>query len=283
MIWYAASTGPDQPLAIVAAPLRFLTAQGGLKPPAKEGQRANREDAGSGRQNALLSWASSVCATREIGSASDLWVHVGTIVLGETFGIMSRTRARLRREQPCASSLKPRRRLVGVWAVRITSSSSAAANRRCETPFLVSLRSLFEKWAVNKVPIGRYIAFVGSLLLAMLFIADWLLPMGPTQSVTSGEANKPIIGIKSDHKWPERIAFDTSAPTIVAQTPPVVADAPVTRPPREAFALLGGPVPEVSETPLPVRTKRKVAKRAPHSRWTAYQPAARAEALPAGW
>jgi hypothetical protein len=62
---------------------------------------------------------------------------------------------------------------------------------------------------VNKVPIGRYMAFVGSLLLAMLFIADWLLPIGPTQSVTSGEANKPTIRIKSDqdHKWPERIAL----------------------------------------------------------------------------
>jgi hypothetical protein len=75
-------------------------------------------------------------------------------------------------------------------------------------------------------------AFVGSLLLAMLFIADWLLPMGPTLSVTSGEANKPTIRIKSDqdHKWPERIVFDTSAPTIVPQKSPVVADAPVTNP-----------------------------------------------------
>jgi hypothetical protein len=136
---------------------------------------------------------------------------------------------------------------------------------------------------VNKVPIGRYVAFVGSLLLAMLFIVDWLLPMGPTQSVTSGEANKPTIGIKSDHKWPERVVFDTSAPTIAAQMRPPVADAPVTNSPREAFALLGAPAPEVSETPLPVRTKRKVAKRAPPSRWTAYRPAARAEALPAGW
>ena len=136
---------------------------------------------------------------------------------------------------------------------------------------------------MNKVPVGRYIAFVGSLLLAMLFIADWLLPMGPAQSVTSGEANKPIIGIKSDHKWPERIAFDTSAPTIVAPMPPLVADAPVANAPREAFALLSAPVQKVSETPLPVRTKRKVAKRAPHSRLAAYRPAARAEALPAGW
>jgi hypothetical protein len=135
---------------------------------------------------------------------------------------------------------------------------------------------------VNKVPVGRYIAFVGSLLLAILFIADWYLPMAPTQSVTSRET-EPIIRIKSDRKWPERIVFDTSAPIIVPQTAPVVADAPVTNPPREAFALLNAPVPEVSVTPLPVRTKRKVARRAPHSRWTAYRPAARAEASPAGW
>jgi hypothetical protein len=142
---------------------------------------------------------------------------------------------------------------------------------------------MLEKCAVNKVPIGRYLAFVGSLLLAMLFIADWLLPMDPTQSLPSREAAKPAIGIKSDHKWPDRIVFDTSAPTIAAQLPPLVADAPVTKPAREAFALLGGPVPEVSETPLPVRTKRKVAKRSPYSRWTAYRPDPRAEALPAGW
>ena len=138
------------------------------------------------------------------------------------------------------------------------------------------------KCAVNKVPIGRYIAFVGSLLLAIFFIADWYLPTAPTQSVTSREA-EPIIRIKSDRKWPERMVFDTSAPTIVPQIPPVVADAPVTNPPREAYAMLGAPVPEVLGTSLPVKAKRKIAKRAPHTRWASYQPAARAEALPAGW
>jgi hypothetical protein len=135
---------------------------------------------------------------------------------------------------------------------------------------------------VNKVPIGRYIAFVGSLLLAILFIADWYLPMAPTLSVTSREADKPIMRIKSDQKWPERIVFDTNAPTIVPQKPPVVADAPVTNPPREALALLTQ-VPAVSKTPMPVRTERKVAKRALHTGWEPYRPAAKAEALPAGW
>jgi hypothetical protein len=137
---------------------------------------------------------------------------------------------------------------------------------------------------VNKVPIGRYIALVGSLLLAMLFIANWLMPMDPTLSATSEQADKQIIRIKSDRKWPEPIVFDTSAPTIVPQNSPVIADAPVTNPPQEAFALLNAPVQEVSVTPLPVKAKRKIAKRALlPSRWTAYRPAARAEALPAGW
>jgi Zn-dependent protease with chaperone function len=135
---------------------------------------------------------------------------------------------------------------------------------------------------VNKVPIGRYFAFDGSLLLTILFIADWYLPMAPLQSVTSREADKPIMRINSDQKWPERIVFDTSAPTIVPQNPPVVADAPVTNPPREALAQLTR-VPAVSKTPLPVKMERKAAKRAPNTRWVAYRPAARAEALPAGW
>jgi Zn-dependent protease with chaperone function len=129
---------------------------------------------------------------------------------------------------------------------------------------------------VNKVPVGRYIAFVSSLLLAILFIADWYLPMAPSQSVTSLEADKPIVRIKSDRKWPERIVFDTSAPTIVPQMPPAVAGAPVTNDPREAFALMGAQVPAVSKTPLPVRTERKVAKRAPHAWRAAYRPAPRA-------
>ena len=85
------------------------------------------------------------------------------------------------------------------------------------------------------MPFGRYIAFVGSLLVAILFLADWCLPMAPTQSVTSPEADKPIIRIKSDRKWPERIVFDTSAPTIVPQKSPVIADAAVTTPPARSL------------------------------------------------
>src|SRR5262245_43939126 len=107
--------------------------------------------------------------------------------------------------------------------------------------------------------------------------------MSRSPTATGEEADKPIIVIKSDHKWPERVVFDMSAQTIVPQMPPLAANAPVTKPPREAFAMLSTPIPKVSDIPPPDRTKRKVAKRASHSRWRPDRPAARAEALPAGW
>src|SRR5260221_4801658 len=52
------------------------------------------------------------------------------------------------------------------------------AARRASVPVEETHYGRFEKWAVNKVPIGRYMAFVGSLLLAMfvhrrLVTADW--------------------------------------------------------------------------------------------------------------
>jgi hypothetical protein len=137
------------------------------------------------------------------------------------------------------------------------------------------------------MPIGRYFAVVGSLLLAMLFIADWLVLKGQTQSDASGKAGKPTIVLRSDQKWPERVVFDTSAPIVVSLVAPHIVDAPVTRPPREAFALLAAPLPRSLEPPpLPVRTKRKVMRRASHFQWfqwTAYRPTRRTEGLPSGW
>ena len=95
-----------------------------------------------------------------------------------------------------------------------------------------------ENCAVAKVPIVRYFAVVGSLLLAMLFIADWSLPKGQTQSDASGKADKPTIVLRSDQKWPERVVFDTSAPIVVSLVAPPVVDAPVTSRPREASGRL---------------------------------------------
>ena len=63
------------------------------------------------------------------------------------------------------------------------------------------------------MPLARYFSFVGGVLLALLFILDAYLPKIPADERAS--SNVPIIRIHSDRKWPERIVFDTSVPTII--------------------------------------------------------------------
>jgi hypothetical protein len=63
------------------------------------------------------------------------------------------------------------------------------------------------------MPLARYFVIVGGVLLALLFIADAFLPkFEVAERVT---VNLPVIRIHSDRKWPERIVYDTSLPTIV--------------------------------------------------------------------
>ena len=62
------------------------------------------------------------------------------------------------------------------------------------------------------------------------------------------QANSPVVRIHSDRKWPERIVFDTTLPTIVpaqtaivedrAASPATVTDVSVKEREREAFALM---------------------------------------------
>src|SRR3984957_4989348 len=96
------------------------------------------------------------------------------------------------------------------------------------------------------MPVVRYFFFVGGALLALLFISDAYLPKPP--DVVSADADLPVIRIHSERKWPERVVFDTSRPTIVpaqvAKTqsgtpvPAMAAEFPPKARVREAFAQL---------------------------------------------
>jgi hypothetical protein len=113
------------------------------------------------------------------------------------------------------------------------------------------------------MPLARYFVFTGSMLLSLLFLADWYLPpLAPPPA--RADVDRSIIRLHSGHKWPERIVIDTSLPTIVP--PPVtVADnlpekspAPV-RFPREAFAQVAPPqavAPAIAAKPAPKRRTR---------------------------
>jgi hypothetical protein len=122
------------------------------------------------------------------------------------------------------------------------------------------------------MPLTRYFLFVGGVLLALLFVVGAVLPQLPVADTdrADAEVDKSTIRIHSDRKWPERVVFDTSLPTIVpgqtlkaaaaipAPAPAIVADVAPKARVREAFAQL---VPPESKKPEPkLHRKPKIAK-----------------------
>jgi hypothetical protein len=159
------------------------------------------------------------------------------------------------------------------------------------TPFRETSVARKKRGGYYQVPIGRYFFFVGSLLLAMLFVADWYFPDSPQSFVREAYVDRSIIRIKSAHKWPERIVIDTSLPTIVPPPSAVLASTPLINQSREAFAQLDARSQQVSRSPSPTNSKPKVLKKATHTRVAAYREPAQdsmpevspREVLPAGW
>ncbi len=101
------------------------------------------------------------------------------------------------------------------------------------------------------MPLMRYFIFAGGALLALLFVADACLPALPAVPVTEASrsvTDLSVIRIHSDTKWPERVVFDTTRPTITPAPAPVMAEAaapqekaaaaPSKTAVREAFAQL---------------------------------------------
>lgn len=123
------------------------------------------------------------------------------------------------------------------------------------------------------MPLARYFFLVGGVLLALLFVADAVLPTLPVPDRTGPDrtdADLPVIRIHSDRKWPERVVFDTSLPTFVPVTAAKVeANIPASTKARvrDAFALLQPSEPkqlQTSDSMMPepkLQHKRKIAKK----------------------
>jgi hypothetical protein len=61
------------------------------------------------------------------------------------------------------------------------------------------------------MPLFQYFGWVGSVLLAALFAASWWLPGNVSDAPRPKALSESIhIRIRSDHKWPERVVFDTT-------------------------------------------------------------------------
>ena len=81
------------------------------------------------------------------------------------------------------------------------------------------------------MPIGRYMAWIGTALLALLFVANWFQPQSFAEPAAH-EINRPVIRIASMQQPPERIVIDTNLPTIVP-SPTSTADAIPDEPPLQ--------------------------------------------------
>ena len=116
------------------------------------------------------------------------------------------------------------------------------------------------------MPIVRYIVWVGTSLLALLFVANWFLPEPPPEPAHDA-SNKPIIRIASIQHPPERVVIDTNQPTIVPP-PKLVGDAvPGELSPLQSYAS-AAPPPTVVDVD---QKKRKAIKRQ-RPKVAAYQP-----------
>jgi len=96
------------------------------------------------------------------------------------------------------------------------------------------------------MPIGRYIAWVGTSLLALLLLANWFLPQSLAEG-TAEETNRPVIRIASMQQSPERIVIDTSLPTIVPSPTPFADAVPDEPPPPVQSYASTAPRPKVVE------------------------------------
>ncbi len=91
------------------------------------------------------------------------------------------------------------------------------------------------------MPIRSYFIYIGGLLLALLFLADWYFPPLDAEQNRS-DVDRSTIRIHSARKWPQAVVIDTTQPTIVAPRVETVAAAPEPpRPAREAHAMATGP------------------------------------------
>jgi hypothetical protein len=143
------------------------------------------------------------------------------------------------------------------------------------------------------MPLARYFTFAGSLLLALLFLADWYFPKLVVPPATAG-VDKSIIRLHSAHRWPEATVYDTSLPTIVPPSTPLIFA--VQRPPQpvaqaeaptQAFAMA------IKETPAAGTERLKPAGKQPGKRKTRFVNARSPQlasyeigfrsVMPAGW
>lgn len=127
------------------------------------------------------------------------------------------------------------------------------------------------------MPLLRYFAYVGGVLFALLFVANFYLPKVPV--VESSGPHMPVIHLYAERRGPERIVFDTSTPAVnpaalapaasadkghpaqaaAANVSSKVRDALAELPPSEASAVQPADAKKAEAKPPPRKARRHAA------------------------
>src|SRR5438552_702001 len=107
------------------------------------------------------------------------------------------------------------------------------------------------------MPIGRYIAWIGASLLALLFVADWYFPKS-LPAAAGDSISGPVIRIASIQQPPERVVIDTSLPKIVP--PPTLVAAAIPDQPAPPLQSYASAAPHATVTDVDQK-KGKITKR----------------------
>jgi hypothetical protein len=120
------------------------------------------------------------------------------------------------------------------------------------------------------VPLVRYFVVITGALLAMLAAANWYLPSPPPEPSAQLQVDKSGLQIRSEHKWPQKIEFDTAMQPFIAPSAPASAAAVPTvaevrpeKPALDALAQAKPSEPEIAKPKPRVRTARRATRSAP--------------------
>jgi hypothetical protein len=128
------------------------------------------------------------------------------------------------------------------------------------------------------MPLVRYFAGVGSVLVMLLLATNWYFTTPTAEPVHSG-IDRPVIRISSIEVPPERIVIDTNLPTIVPAQPTTVIEP---QRPQEVFAQIAPSLPPVVPTSREgIQKKKKAEKPDPLKGLVARRPAPSATAAAA--
>jgi hypothetical protein len=116
------------------------------------------------------------------------------------------------------------------------------------------------------MPVVRYIVWVGTSLLALLFVANWFLPE-PLPEPAHEAIDRPIIRIASLQQAPEGVVIDTNQPTIVPPPTPFGNAIPAWPSALQSFASVDPPAMVVD-----LAKKRPKAVKRGEAKVASYQP-----------